>query len=273
MAAGQDLFYDARLVEEVRLHLATILDKRYSEQFYYCFFKLIERKTYLGYYTFKNKRVELRGIVDFVHSKHYGLGLDSVEHFMIAISDTMIYDETESQYARQVVKWLANESYMFKFPRRVYEFERLLSWVRFRKATGRVTNREVRIFIELYNRLPEYLPDIGEGRVYKTFEQAGIVAGIVTKIPGKNIRFNLDMTVAELESVAEKIYDLLGPERNCKLIELLILAQEKSKDHVNDREAGEDYADSDDYRGGHSQPAAISLCDRIRNGSDSGTGS
>jgi hypothetical protein len=266
VSRGPDIFYDARLVEETRLHLATILDGRYSEQFYYCFFKIIERKTYLGYYTFKNKQIQLKGIVDFIHSKHYGFGLNSIEHFMIALSDAMVYDETESQYARQTVKWLAKQSPLFKLPRKVYEFERLLSWVRFRKATSRVTNREIRIFIHLYNAYPEYLPDVGEGRKFKTFEQAGIAAGIVTKIPGKNIRFNIDMTIAELEDVAEKIYDLLGPERNCKLIELLINAQEAKVNYVNGGEAGEDYADSDDYGGGHSQPAALSLCNRIREG-------
>jgi uncharacterized protein YacL (UPF0231 family) len=268
LSAGADLFYDARLVEETRLHLAVVLDGRYSEQFFYCFFKLIERKVYLGYYTFKNKKVELKGVIDFIFNKNYGLGLKGIDQFVLAIADVMIYDETESQYARQIIKWLKKQSPLFKLPPKAYEFERLLSWVRFRKQTGKVSNREIRIFIEIYNKYPEYLSDIGEGRKYKTFEQAGIASGIVTKIPGSNIRFNIDMTLDELKDVASKIYKLLGSERNCKLIELLIQIQEEEIYRDNAAKIGKNNALPGDFDAEYSESAAISLCDRIRNGSD-----
>lgn len=266
MAKGNDIFYDARLVEETRTHFATILEGRYSEPFFYCFFKIIQRKVYLGYYTYRGREVKLKGIVDFIFSKHYGLGLNGIDQFILPICDVMIYDETESQYARQILKWLKKESSLFKLPKKAHEFERLLSWVRYRKGTGRVSNREIRIFIKLYNSHPEFLERIGQAREFRTFEQAGIAAGIVQVRPGVSIRINRDMTGEEYDIAAEKIYNMLGPEGNCRLIERLISIQKNDKTiQAGYTKSGGD-AEEDD------ETIASSLCERIRISGDDGPG-
>jgi hypothetical protein len=221
-----DPFADARLVEELRLYYSYIIEGRYSEQFYICLFKIIKKEIYKGYFTFSGKQVKLKGIIDFLHSKHYGLGIKDISEFMIAYVDQMIYDETESQYARQIVKWLRKQHYTFKFPRKAYELERLLSWIRFKKSKNKIKPRDILFFIEIYNKFPDILPDIGEGRRYKDFEQAAIACDITKAIRKRNIALNEDMNEAELRSAARGIYSVLGEKVNHRLIELMIECQE-----------------------------------------------
>jgi hypothetical protein len=228
--SGADPFSNARLVEELRLHYSHILEGRYSEQFYVCFFKVIEKKIYLGYTTLAGKQIELKGILDFLHSKHYGLGITRLHDFMLAFVDQMIYDETESQYARQIVEWLRNQSYLFKFPRKVYELERLFSWIRYRKAKKKINQKEINLFILIYNKCPDILKNIGEGRDYRTFEQAAIAAGLIAAVKKRRVPFYDDMNENELRYAANQIYRIVGPTVNHRLIEILLERQESNGD-------------------------------------------
>ena len=217
-----DAFADAKLVEETRLYYSYILAGRYSEQFFVCFFKIIQKKIYLGYITLKGKKVELKGICDFLFSKHYGLGIKTIDSFVLAITDQAVYDETESQYARQVIKWLKKESYLFAFPRKAYELERLYALIRYRRKIKQISHKEINLFIKMYNTHPEILPDIGEGRQYRTFEQAAVACGMITLIKKKGIGFLEEMNDEELKTAAKSVYQILGKEKSCRFVEHLL---------------------------------------------------
>jgi hypothetical protein len=217
-----DAFADAKLVEETRLYYSYILAGRYSEQFYVCFFKIIQKKIYLGYITLKGKKVQLKGILDFLYSKFYGLGIKNIDSFVLAISDQAVYDETESQYARQVLKWLKSESYLFTLPRKVYELERLYALIRYRRRLKQISQKEINLFIKLYNTNSEILPDIGEDRKYKTFEQAAVACGMIELTKKKNIGFLEEMNDEELKKAAKSVYQILDKDKSCRFVEHLL---------------------------------------------------
>ena len=165
-----DIFYDARLVAEARLHLSTVMNGQYSEPFFVVMCKIMSRKTYLGYKTLSNKDAKLKGIIDFFYNCTYGLGLSpkSINLFLANCAKVAIQDKTQTQYASKFITWLSNEDERFNFPSEYFEFKRLRTCIRYMPRMQQMKRDEAfRLLRMLYFDYPHLLKDVGAGRKFK----------------------------------------------------------------------------------------------------------
>lgn len=165
-----DIFYDARLVAEARLHLSTVMNGQYSEPFFVVMCKIMSRKTYLGYKTLSNKDAKLKGIIDFFYNCTYGLGLSpkSINLFLANCAKVAIQDKTQTQYASKFITWLSNEDERFNFPSEYFEFKRLRTCIRYMPRMQQMKRNEAfRLLRMLYFDYPHLLKDVGAGRKFK----------------------------------------------------------------------------------------------------------
>ena len=165
-----DIFYDARLVSEARLHLSTVMNGQYSEPFFVVMCKIMSRKTYLGYKTLSNKDAKLKGVIDFFYNCTYGLGLSpkSINLFLANCAKVAIQDKTQTQYASKFITWLSNEDERFNFPSEYFEFKRLRTCIRYMPRMQQMKRNEAfRLLRMLYFDYPHLLRDVGAGRKFK----------------------------------------------------------------------------------------------------------
>jgi len=235
-SSKDDIFYDARLVADARLHLSTVMNGQYSEAFFVTMCKILSRKTYLGYKTFTGKDVKLGGILDFIYNSNYGLGIktNSINQFVSSCARVAIQDKTQSQYASKMISWLKNEDDRFDFPEEYFQYKRLRTCVRYMSSKNKLRKYEAISLLDmLYNGYPHLLKDIGAGRKFKDVfdccDHYLLRNRRETLKPIKHLRFG---TVEGCQIIAEKLYKRF--ERRhiramiAKLIELYKADQEKS---------------------------------------------
>lgn len=234
--AKDDIFYDARLVAEARLHLSTVMNGQYSEPFFVTMCKIMSRKTYLGYRTLTGKDAKLSGIIDFFYNCTYGLGITpkSINQFLANCVKVAIQDKTQTQYASKLITWLKNEDERFNFPGEYFEFKRLRTCIRYMPRVQQMKKYEAyRLLRMLYFDYPHLLVDIGAGRKFKdVFECCDhyLLRNRSEKLkPIKHLRF----TSAEgCKKIAEKLYERFDKYHVrviiARLIELYKEDQQKS---------------------------------------------
>ena len=170
MLREDDIFYDARLVSEARLHLGSIINGQYSEPFFVAMCKIINRKTYLGYKTLRGIDVKMGGIFDFMFNFHHGLGMNkrNISTFLANCAKFAIQDKTQSKYAYRTVEWIRKQDARLDFPQSYSEYLRLSHSI---KRSPRIARRQKSVMLhnlkKLYVMYPHLLEDIGPGRKFK----------------------------------------------------------------------------------------------------------
>jgi hypothetical protein len=237
MQGGKDdIFYDARLVAEARLHLSTVMNGQYSEPFFVVMCKILSRKTFLGYKTLTGKDVKLSGILDFFYNTNYGLGIktNSINQFLGNCTRVAIQDKTQSQYAGKMISWLKNEDDRFDFPEEYFQYKRLRTCIRYMSSNHKMRKYEaVKLLDMLYNSYPHLLKDVGAGRKFKdVFECCDhylLRNKVETLKPIKHLKY---ATVEGCEVIAEKLYKRFQKHQIramiAKLIELYKADQQTS---------------------------------------------
>jgi len=234
--AKDDIFYDARLVAEARLHLSTVMNGQYSEPFFVTMCKIMSRKTYLGYKTFNGKDAKLSGIIDFFYNYTYGLGITSksINQFLANCAKVAIQDKTQTQYASKLINWLKNEDERFNFPGEYFEFKRLKTCIRYMPRSQKLKKYEAyRLLCMLYFDYPHLLQDIGAGRKFKDVFVCCdhyLLRNREEKLkPIKHLRF---VSADGCRKIAEKLYERFDKYHIrvivARLIELYKEDQQKS---------------------------------------------
>jgi hypothetical protein len=234
--AKDDIFYDARLVAEARLHLSTVMNGQYSEPFFVTMCKIMSRKTYLGYKTFNGKDAKLSGIIDFFYNYTYGLGITSksINQFLANCAKVAIQDKTQTQYASKLINWLKNEDERFNFPGEYFEFKRLKTCIRYMPRSQKLKKYEAyRLLCMLYFDYPHLLQDIGAGRKFKDVFVCCdhyLLRNREEKLkPIKHLRF---VSADGCKKIAEKLYERFDKYHIrvivARLIELYKEDQQKS---------------------------------------------
>jgi len=215
-----DIFYPARLVADTRLHLSTIMNGQYSEPFYMNMCKIVELKIYLGYLTVKGKEIKLKGIKDFFFNVCYGLGIRDYNQFIANLTKTCLKDKSRTKYALKFIEWLRKEDSSFNFPQELFEYRRLMISVRYMKRISK--KRQFWLYSavrEMYEHHPHLLEKIGEDREYKTIEKCYFDNGLGhRKEKIKPIALYNEPTLAEVEQLADVLYDRLGGHKTKYLI-------------------------------------------------------
>jgi hypothetical protein len=230
-----DDFYGSRLVATARLHLATVMNGQPSEPFFSTMWKIIETKTYLGYKTVINGDVELKGIKDFIHNSHYGLGVKyrNRDIFIINCANAAVEDRTQSKYAVKFVNWLKDQDPVFKFPVEYYEYGRILVSIKFTRYRNRIAKiEEFRLLKVLYYHHAHLLKEIGGGRKYKSVTDCCRQNLLISAAP-KTIKIRDSATINEIEKIAEQLSKRLDFYGRRALIAKLI-ALYKADEAAND---------------------------------------
>jgi hypothetical protein len=173
-----DPFYEAMLVEDARLHLATVMAGQDSEPFFMTMLKIIEADVHHGYTTMRGKEIKLKGIKDFVHSVYYGLGIKDLGEFIVAVTKSALKEKSKNRYAYKFVDWLRSEDHTFCFPESFFEYRRLIRDIarnRRKKKFNKIIDYRTAKF--LYQMQPDLLVDIGPGRKYKNVQECYYALG------------------------------------------------------------------------------------------------
>lgn len=224
MIEKSDPFYGAMLVESARLHLGTVMAGQESEIFFSEMMRIIESKVYLGYKTLRGKDVKLRGMKDFIHNVHYGLGVRDMSIFVCAIVKSAFREKSKNKYGYQFLDWLKKNDKQFALPDEIFKYRMLLRQIRYQKN---VTEKRkfwlysvARLF---YQDRPDLLDQIGPGKKYKTIEECYFGEGMAEKMQTlKPIKIFKNPTAFQVEHVAEILFQRLGRGKTRLLIYKLI---------------------------------------------------
>lgn len=231
MIPKDDPLYDAMLVESVRLHLSKILGSTPSEIFFSDMLRIAERKVYLGYKTIRGKDVKLRGIKDFIHNVHYGLGVRDMHSFLCGLTEAAIKDTSKSRYGYQLVDWLKDQDPVFDFPDELFQFRRLMRSISYDRKLRK--NRKYFLYTvvrNIYRDSPSLLAEIGHDRKYKTIMECYLSECVIERVETlKPISLFRNPTNHQLKDVAEVLYTRLGRGKTRILI-LELLEQCKRND-------------------------------------------
>lgn len=179
-----DEYLGARLVADARLHLGSIMNGQYSEPFFLTMCRIVHYKVYLGYKTFEGKKVELKGIKDFLYSAHYGLGLrrETINRFHANISRLAMKDKSQGKNALRFVDWLRQQDKEFYYPLEVFEYRRVVNEIDLLNPVNRTERwRQLRLAESLFIKHPEVLALIGADRKYKTVHDCADDLGLKKK--------------------------------------------------------------------------------------------
>lgn len=236
MIPKDDPLYDAMLVESVRMHLHKILNSMPSEIFFSDMLRIAERKVYLGYKTIKGKDAKLRGIKDFIHNVHYGLGVRDMHSFLCGLTEAAVRDTSKSRYGYQLVDWLKDQDPVFNFPDELFHFRRLMRSIAYDKRLKNHKNKKYFLYTvvrNIYRDAPSLLAEIGDGRKYKSVMECYLSECVVERIETlKPISLFRNPTNHQLKDVAETLYTRLGRGKT-KMLILELLEQCKQNDSQN----------------------------------------
>lgn len=246
MRNKSDPYYAAMLVEDARLHLGTVMDGQDSEPFFVSMLKLIEIDAHHGYTTLRNKRVELKGIKDFVHSVYYGLGVRRLEDFVLAVVKSAIKEKSRNRYASKFIDWLKDQDPAFKFPQEYFEYRRLMiDTAKNRRKRQYDKIIDYRTIKYLYQIQPSILEDIGPGRKYKDVQECYYAEGYGEKKQSlKPIKLFRNPTNLQLEEAGSIMFERFGPAKS-RILALYLLgrcADERAARAGNLAAAGDDDA-------------------------------
>lgn len=221
-----DPFYEAMLVEDARLHLATVMAGQDSEPFFMTMLKIIEADVHHGYTTMRGKEVKLKGIKDFVHSVYYGLGIKDLGEFIVAVTKSALKEKSKNRYAYKFVDWLRSEDHTFCFPESFFEYRRLIRDIarnRRKKKFNKIIDYRTAKF--LYQMQPDLLVDIGPGRKYKNVQECYYALGYSEKKEAlKPIKVFRNPTTLQVEEVGRLLFERFGPGKS-RILALKLLEQ------------------------------------------------
>lgn len=226
-----DPTYAAMLVASARLHLGTVMTGQASEHFFSDMLRIIEGRFYLGYTTLQGKEAKLRGIKDFIHNVHYGLGVRDMQTFLCAVAKAAYKEQSKARYGYRFIDWLKAEDPVFDFPRELFEYRRLVRATRFNRKLKRVEKmKEYNILRMFYQNHPHLLYHIGPGKKYPTPTHCYFGEGFSeTRKTLKPIKLFRNPTVFQLSQTAEVLVNHLGPGRSKILVSQLIDCIENRK--------------------------------------------
>lgn len=221
-----DPFYEAMLVEDARLHLATVMAGQDSEPFFMTMLKIIEADVHHGYTTMRGKEVRLKGIKDFVHSVYYGLGIKDLGEFIVAVTKSALREKSKNRYAYKFVDWLRDEDHTFRFPESFFEYRRLIrETARNRKKKKFDKILDYRTIKFLYQAQPDILIEIGNGRKYKNAQECYYALGYSEKKEAlKPIKVFRNPTNLQVEEVGRLLFERFGPGKS-RILALKLLEQ------------------------------------------------
>jgi len=221
-----DPFYEAMLVEDARLHLATVMAGQDSEPFFMTMLKIIEADVHHGYTTMRGKEIKLKGIKDFVHSVYYGLGIKDLGEFIVAVTKSALKEKSKNRYAYKFVDWLRSEDHTFCFPESFFEYRRLIRDIarnRRKKKFNKIIDYRTAKF--LYQMQPDLLVDIGPGRKYKNVQECYYALGYSEKKEAlKPIKVFRNPTTLQVEEVGRLLFERFGPGKS-RILALKLLEQ------------------------------------------------
>lgn len=226
MRSKSDPYYAAMLVEDAKLHLGTVMAGQDSEPFFMSMLKLIEVNGHLGYTTLRNKKVELKGIKDFVHSVYYGLGVKRLEDFTLAVVKSAMKEKSKNRYASKFIDWLRDQDPTFKFPQEYFEYRRLMiDTAKNRRKRQYDKIIDYRTIKYLYQIQPSILEDIGPGRKYKNVQECYYAEGHGEKKQSlKPIKLFRNPTNLQLEEAGSIMFERFGPAKS-RILALYLLGR------------------------------------------------
>jgi hypothetical protein len=224
MTDKDDPYYGALLIEEARLHLGTVMAGQDSEPFFVAMLKIVEIKAYLGYTTIKNKKVQLKGIKDFLQSVYYGLGIKDFEGFIANVVKSSLKERSRNKYAHQFIEWLKEQDPVFCFPPEYFEYRRVNRMIFYNKRMqqrAKLLSYKWARFI--YNTQPELLSMIGYDRKYKTVEACYYGEGFEEKRQIlKPIKTYQNPTEFQIGQLADSLFERLGKAKTAVLASELL---------------------------------------------------
>lgn len=212
MLSKSDPHYGALLIEQARLHLATVMAGQDSEPFFMAMLQLVEAKVHFGYLTLRNKPVKLNGIKDFLQSVYYGLGIKDLNGFTANAVKSAIKERSKNRYASQFIDWLKEQDPEFCFPQEYFEFRRVMRMIYYNKRMPKRKKVAAYKFARfIYNTDPALLIDIGWDRKYKTVEACYYGEGYEERREIlKPIKTYQNPTEFQLDQLADSLHKRLG---------------------------------------------------------------
>jgi hypothetical protein len=228
-----DIFYGARLVADARLHLGAVINGGDGELFFATMWKIIDNKVYLGYRTFDNRDIVMKGIKDFIFNFHHGLGIKkaTLATFLANCAKAAIKDKTQAQYASRFAKWLGEQHEGFDFPQEFFEYMRIKYYIqkRYRKKNPD-RYRRLHILERIYNQYPQLLQEVGAGKKYKDiFDCAEDLTIWERKRTVRPLALYNNPTARQTEELAEKLSVKLSKLNRRILIAKLIEIYKRDK--------------------------------------------
>lgn len=216
MPNKSDPYYAALLVEDARLHLGTVMAGKDSEPFFVAMLTIVNENIHYGYTTLRNKDVKLKGIKDFIHSVHYGLGIRTLNDFVNAVMKSALKERSRNRYGYEFIDWLRKEDDCFNFPPSFFEYRRLM----IDTAKNRRKNKfekilDYRTIKFLYQARPELLGEIGPGRKYKDPQRCWTDNGYgEEKKRLTPIKLFTNPTNLQLEEAGRQLFERFGPAKS-----------------------------------------------------------
>jgi len=195
-----------------------------SEIFFSDMLRIAEAEVHLGYKTLKNKPAKLRGIKDFIHNVHYGLGVKDLSTFLCAVSQAAYKENNSNRYGYQFIDWLRTQDPCFEFPEELFQYRRLAKSI----AKKRNINSRKKMWLFgvarfIYQNHPELLQQIGAGRKYANIEQCYFEEGFAEKKRVlKPIKIFRNPTNHQVHEMADILFERLGKGKTRVLIYRLL---------------------------------------------------
>lgn len=236
MPQKNDPHYGALLIEEAKLHLGTVMAGQDSEPFFLSMLQIIEGGFYLEYTTLRNKRIQLKGIKDFLQSVYYGLGIRDMNAFLLNIVKAALKEKSRNRYGHKFIEWLKEQDPVFTFPQEYFEFRRLGRSIYYAKHISRRKKPFLYKTLRfLYNYNPQILQHIGPEGKYKNVEECYYGEGYAEKMqtlkPIKTYRNPTDFQVGQL---ADSLFERLGVAKTLKLVSELSIRCDARKENADD---------------------------------------
>lgn len=240
MINKDDPFYGAMLVESARLHLGTVMAGQPSEIFFSDMLRIAEARVHLGYKTLKGKDAKLRGIKDFIHNVHYGLGVKELSVFICAVSRSAYREKNKNKYGYQFIDWLKTQDPIFEFPEELFQYRRLVKQIaRKRNLDTRKKKWLYSVARFIYQNYPALLQHIGPGRKYSTIEQCYFEEGFAEKKQTlKPIKIFRNPTNFQVHEMADILFERLGKGKTRVLIYRLLDCCKNASLHTDGNGAG-----------------------------------
>lgn len=219
----QDDFYDARLVQNARLHLPNVINGQSSPLFFEAMVEIVRRNVHKGYLTLKRRHIKLSGIKDFLHNYHYGLGIRDIAGFLSACVDIDV-EKNRDRNRRVFLDWLRQEDPdSFEFPLHYWEFRRLVIGISKMSTSKDKKFLYLSMLKIIYNTHPEILRFVGVGRKYRSIPEAYYKEGYMDRPKTLTpIKLYRHPTVKEIEELARNLNARLDKLKNRLLIAKLL---------------------------------------------------